>query len=127
MISQKSQYLRNKLVEHALGLTTYTKPTNVYLALMLTDPTIDNTGTEVSGGSYARQQLSLAAASDGRCATNAAVTFSSLPASTIAYYAIYDASTNGNLLYFGRFEQPIVRTAGQSLVFASGNIAISEA
>lgn len=123
----KSAYLRNKAIEHNLGLTTFTKPTNVYLALMTSDPTVDNTGTEVSGGSYARQQLSLDTASNGRCASNTAETFSSLPACIITHWAIYDASSGGNLLYFGKFEVPIIRNATESITIASGNIAVSEA
>jgi hypothetical protein len=123
----KSAYLRDNLIEHALGVASFTMPTNVFLALFTTDPTINNTGTELSGGSYARQQLSLAAASNGRCASNTAETFSSLPACIITHWGIYDASTNGNLLYFGKFDIPIIRNAAEDLVIASGNIAVSEA
>lgn len=126
MISAKSAYLRDKLVEHALGITTFTKPTNVYLALFTSDPTVDDTGTEVSGGSYARQQLSLDNASDGRCASNTSETFSSLPACILTHWGIYDASSGGNLLYFGRFEVPISRNATEDITIAAGNIAISE-
>lgn len=123
----KSAYLRDNLIEHALGVASFTMPTNVYLALFTTDPTIDDDGVEVSGGSYARQQLSLDTASNGRCASNTSETFSSLPACVITHWGIYDASSGGNLLYFGKFDIPIIRNAAENLVIASGNIAVSEA
>src|SRR5579859_4367141 len=50
-----SQYLAQKLLDHLLGKTTYTAPATLYFALMLTSPDGSaGSGTEVSGGSYAR-------------------------------------------------------------------------
>ena len=35
----KSNYLENKILDHALGTTAFTQPTNQYLALHTADPT----------------------------------------------------------------------------------------
>lgn len=126
MIAVKSTYLKNKVIKHVLGEASFTMPTNVYLALYTTDPTVADTGTEVTGGSYARQQLSFATAVDGAKASNTSETFSTMPACTVTHWGIRDASSGGNLLYFGAFDLPIQLNAGNSLPIASGDIVIGE-
>lgn len=122
----KSAYLRTKIVRHALGQAAYTMPAGTHLALFTSDPTVNNTGTEVVGGSYARQPITWGTEADGRLPHTGTITFSSLPATTITHWAIFDASSGGNLLYFAPFEVAINRTAGQSLAIAAGNVAITE-
>ncbi len=126
MLAVKSAYLKNKIIKHVLGEASYTMPTNVYLALYTNNPTENDTGTESTGGSYARQQLSFANAVGGTKTSNTSETFSSMPASTVTHWGIRDASSGGNLLYFGAFDLPIVLTAGNNLPIASGDIVIGE-
>ena len=64
-MAEMSNYLENALLNGTLNATTYTAPAAVYVALYTSDPTDANTGTEVSGGSYARQSVTFAAPSDG--------------------------------------------------------------
>lgn len=127
MPANKSAYLRTKVVKHNLGVTAFTMPTNTYLALMTSNPTVNNTGVEVTGGSYARKLIDWGTESGGVLPTDAATVFADLPSTTITHWAIYDALTLGNLLYFGQMEIPLSITSGQDLTFASGNIQISEA
>lgn len=126
MIAVKSTYLRNKVIKHVLGEASFTMPTNVYLALYTTDPTVADVGTEVTGGSYARQQLSFATAVNGAKTSNTSETFSTMPACTVTHWGIRDASSGGNLLYFGAFDLPIQLNAGNNLPIASGDIVIGE-
>lgn len=126
MIAVKSTYLKNKIIKHVLGEASFTMPTNVYLALYQNDPTVDDMATEISGGSYARQQLSFATAVNGAKESNTSETFSSMPACTVTHWGIRDASSGGNLLYFGAFDLPIQLNAGNNLPIASGDIVIGE-
>jgi hypothetical protein len=126
MLAVKSSYLRDKIIKHVLAEASYTAPSTIHLALYTTNPTIADTGTEVTGGSYARQQLSFANASGGAKASNTSETFSSMPACTVTHWGIRDASSGGNLLYFGAFDLPIVLSAGNSLTINSGDIVIGE-
>ena len=50
-----SNYLENKILLHVFGATPYTAPATLYVALFTSDPGEGGTGTEVSGGSYARR------------------------------------------------------------------------
>lgn len=126
MIAVKSTYLRDKVIKHVLAEASYTMPTNIYLALYTTNPSIADTGTEVTGGSYARQLLSFANASGGAKASNTSETFTSMPACTVTHWGIRDASSGGNLLYFGAFDLPIALNATDNLTINSGDIVIGE-
>ena len=126
MIAVKSTYLKQAVIKAALGEATFPSISNVYLALYTTNPTVDDTGTEVSGGSYARQQLSFANAVAGAKTSNTSETFSSMPASTVTHWGIRSASSGGNLLYWGAFDLPIQLNAGNNLTINSGDIVIGE-
>lgn len=127
MAANKSAYLRSRLLKHALGISSFTMPTNTYLALYTTDPTVDDTGTEVTGGSYARQQMSWDTESGGVVQSATNETFNDMPATTVTHWGIRDASSGGNLLYFGRFDIPLEFNAGDDPQFLADNIQISEA
>jgi len=97
-----STYLANKLLDHTVRNTAYTSPTTVYLALFTAMPAADGTGgTEVTGGSYARQAVTFNAASGGVSSSSGALTFSSMPAAVVVGAALYDAASAGNMLHFG--------------------------
>ena len=60
-----SNYLENALINATLRNTSYTSPSTVYVGLFTTDPTDAGSGTEVSGGSYARESTTIARC--GKC------------------------------------------------------------
>jgi hypothetical protein len=97
-----SNYLENKVLLHVFGATAYTAPATLYVGLFTSDPGEAGSGTEVSGGSYARQTVTFTVTGNA-AANTAAVEFPTATASwgTITYAAIYDASTGGNLLASG--------------------------
>lgn len=119
-----SDYLENKLLDHVLGGSTFTQPSNKYLALFTSATSDSAIGTEVTGGSYARQSLTFGtAASGGSKANTVAVTFTNMPACTVTHAAIMDASTGGtNILFHGALATGLVIAAADNLVFAIGDI-----
>lgn len=125
-----TNYLELKLLDHSLGTATYTKPTTVYLGLHTTDPgeTGSTTGeVSTSGTAYARQTVTFAAAASGSAASNATVTFSAATASwgTIGYISINDASTAGNMLYYGAVTTSKAIDTGDTFQVTSGNLTIA--
>lgn len=126
-MSQASNYLENKLTDHFLGTTTYTKPTNVYLALFLSNPADDATGTEVTGGGYTRQVITFNASSGGAATNSGTVTFTASGSSfgTVTHWAIYDASTSGNLLCYGSLDSSRTIASGESLGFPASSITVT--
>jgi hypothetical protein len=122
-----SNYLENALINATLRNTTYTSPATVYVALFLTDPTDAGTGTQVSGGSYARQTATFAAPSDGASTTSADITFPTATGTwgTVAFFGIYDASTSGNLLYHGALNNSKTIQTGDILKIEAGNLTVT--
>lgn len=122
----KSTYLKNKMLDHELGTTSWTKPT-VYLSLHTAQP--DPSGTpsnEVTGGSYARQAITFSAASGGSTSNNANVNFASMPACTITHWGLYDAPTAGNLLMYGALAASKTVNAGDTETVSNGTATFQE-
>lgn len=124
----KSDYLENAVLNHVLRNVTLTSPATVYLALFTVAPTDVGGGTEVSGGSYARQAVTFAAPVSGSVANSGAVTFPLATADwgTIVAGAIFDAVSGGNMLYYGALATSKVVATNDQISFANGSITVSE-
>ena len=116
-----TDFLETALVEHVLLNTSYTSPATVYLALFTTSTTDAAGGTEVSGGSYAREAVTFTAGTAGVAASDTDVTFT-MPACTVTHAALFDASTAGNMLMHAPLSAPKTLLAGADLVFPAGDI-----
>lgn len=121
-----SNYLEDALINVTLRNTAYTTPTTVYLALYTTDPTDADTGTEVSGGSYARQAITMGAPSNGVSVSSADISFPQCTVSwgTVAFVGIRDALTAGNLLYHSPLTVSKAIDVGDIFKVASGSLSV---
>lgn len=126
-MAEMSNFLENALINATLRNTSYTSPATVYISLHTADPTDAGTGTEVSGGSYARQSATFAAPSNGASATNADVTFPQATGNwgTIGWIGIWDASTTGNLLYHTALDASKAIDTGDIFKIASGSLTVT--
>ncbi len=126
-MAELSNYLENKLLDHVLRNVSYTSPTTVYIGLFTTDPTDGNTGTEVTGGSYARQILSVTTASGGIVTSSADVTFPQATGSwgTISHIGLLDALTSGNLLMHTPLTTSRSIETGDVLKISTGSLTAS--
>ncbi len=97
-----SNFLENKVLGHVFGATPYTAPATLYVGLFTSNPGETGSGSEVSGGSYARQTIAFTVTGN-QASNTAAVEFPTATASwgTITFAAIYDALSGGNLLAYG--------------------------
>jgi hypothetical protein len=125
MAGNLTNYLENKLLDHFLGTTSYTMPSPVYVALFTAAPGDAGGGTEVTGGSYARQTAAFTAASSGATSNSANIDFTGMPAATTVAIAIFDASTSGNMLVHGTLTTNKTTDAGDTLRIATGDLDIS--
>ncbi len=87
----------------------------VYGALMTATPSDTGGGTEVTGGSYARQALTMGSPALGVITNSVAVNYTAMPAATVTHIAVYDALTAGNLLYYGALTSQIITTSGADI------------
>jgi hypothetical protein len=127
-MSAISNYLENALLNATLRNTTYTSPATVYAGLFTTDPTDDGSGSEVSGGSYARKAITFAAPSNGVTTNSAAACeFDQATGSwgTITHFAIFDALTTGNMLYYGALTTSKTIASGDVFKFATSSVTVT--
>lgn len=122
-----SNYLENKLLDHVLTGVAYTPPTTLYVALFTTDPTDAGTGTEVNGGAYKRKVVTFGTASNGAISNNVDVTFDIATANwgTITHVGVFDALTNGNLLFHGTLTASKSINIDDQLKISSGSLTVT--
>lgn len=125
MAGNLSNYLENKLLDHFLGTTSYTMPSPVYVGLYTVAPSDSTSGTEVSGGSYARQTAAFSGASSGATSNSANIDFTNMPSCTVVAIGISDALSGGNLLVWGTLTANKSLDAGDTLRIATGDLDIS--
>jgi hypothetical protein len=135
-MSNASNYLEGKVLDHVLRVASFTQPSGLWLALFnntsgnaaanleagtLTDE------TSTSGTAYARKAVTFAAASSGTSATSATVTFDAATANwgTITHVAIMDAATSGNVLFWGAVTTAKTIETGDTFQVTSGNLTVS--
>jgi hypothetical protein len=123
-----SDYLENKLLDHVLRNTSLTSPSAVFLALYSASPTDTGAaGTEISGGSYARQTITFGAAASGTISNSAEISFTTMPACTVAFIGVHDHLTNANanMLFHGALSASKSVDAGDTFKIAIGDLDIS--
>ena len=100
----------------------------MFISLYTTDPGEADTGTEVTGTSYARTAVTFNAASGGSATNNGDVTFPAAGSGgwgTVTHIGVHDAASAGNLLFYGALTAS--RTVSESDIFqiSDTNLTIS--
>lgn len=122
-----SNYLENALINATLRNTAYSSPSTVYVGLFTSDPTDAGSGTEVSGGSYARKAITFGSPSNGASTNSGAVEFDQATGNwgTITHFAIFDALTTGNMLYHGALTTSKTIETGDVFKFAASSVTVT--
>lgn len=142
-MSAMSDYLENALVDQLFRGQSAPTTSTLYVGLLTAAPSDSGGGTEVSGNSYARVSVASSLANwagtqgagttvassgtSGQTSNNNAVTFPT-PAGTwgtVTHFGIWDAATNGNLLFYGTLT--IAKTINQAdtVTFPAGSLSIT--
>lgn len=132
MAGSKTDALEARLIDHLFkgGATpALTALSTVYIALYTVVPTDATAGTEVSGSAYARQAVAAAAwtRTNNQITNNAEVAFPAVTGSayTVVGWAVMDASSAGNQLYWGDCTSTTMNV-GDIPRFAPSALTISE-
>jgi hypothetical protein len=119
-----SDYYENKILDHMLRGTAFTPPTAVYVSLHSADP--GETGAnEISGGGYARKQVTFNAPSGGSMTNSNLLRWDNMPAVTVTHVALWDAPTAGNCLWTGALTASVTVSAGASFEIGPGNLTVT--
>lgn len=142
-MSAMSDYLENKIVDQLFRGQTAPTTSTLYVALLTAAPSDSGGGTEVTGGSYARVAVTSSLANwagtqsagsttassgtGGQTSNNVAITFPTPSAGwgTVTHFGIYDASSGGNLLFYGALT--ISKTINQSdtVTFPAASLSVT--
>ena len=137
MAGSKSNYLEDKMNDHVLGGPDYTRPATVYFAFFTAAPGDGTPGTEVNNAvwtNYARvavtnNNTNFPASSGGVKSNGTTVSFgvASITGTPpiIVGFAIMDASTSGNMLYWSSFTGQTVNN-GSPVAIDNGSLVITE-
>ena len=132
MAGSLSDFAENEILDHLLSAATYTAPATLYLAVFTAAPTDAGGGTEVTGGSYARLAVTndatnFPAAVAGSKSNGVALTMVTASANwgTIVAYALFDASSAGNMIGWADLSSSVIINNGDTLRFAAGALTYS--
>ena len=124
-----SDYLEDKVLDHVFGGNAYTAPGTLYVALYTVAPTDTGGGTEVSGGSYARQSgaFTVSGTNPTTASNTAAIEYPTATADygTVVAVGILDASSSGNLLAYADLTTSKVVSNGDVFRFNTGDLDIT--
>jgi hypothetical protein len=116
----------NLTLDWILGVGTPTRPTTpLKVALVTANGTDTAAGTEVTGGSYARQDLAVAAAVGGATSNSADLVFTGMPAATVVGVEIWDSAGTPVRLWYGPLTASRTVSAGDELVLSAGQLTLS--
>lgn len=125
-MSQLSDYAEKAVLDWLMGGATPTRPSARYLALFTSATADAGTGTEMSGGGYARQAVTLGAATlgAGTCSNTNALSFTiaGVDPAPFTHGAIFDAPTGGNMLWHGPLTAAKDLGDGDILEFLAGEL-----
>lgn len=142
-MSAMSDFLENKLIDQLFRGQAAPTTTTLYVGLLTAAPSDSGGGTEVSGNSYARVAVTSSLANwagtqsagsttassgtGGQTSNNSAITFPTPSGTwgTVTHFGIYDATTGGNLLFWGALT--ISKTINQSdtVTFPAASLSIT--
>lgn len=134
-----TNYLEDLILNATLRGTSWPAWTSGshYVALFTAAPSDAGGGTEVSGGSYARVAITRgtgawdAPADDAgsqKTANTGAITFPTATGSwgTVTHFAIFDASTSGNMLMWSALSSSKSVSSGDTASYAAGALTVKQ-
>lgn len=136
----KSDYLEQKILDYIFNDSAFAAP-QTFVSLYTSSPADDDSGTEVSGTAYAREEVHENAGSTpywnlavvdgvGYLVDNLGViTFTTAGAGgwgSVSHFGIHDALAAGNLLYHGALTAAQTVNEGSTFEFAAGDCNIRE-
>jgi hypothetical protein len=135
-MSAASDFTENLALNYLLTTDSNTRPTEWYLALFTNTSGNAATNLEagtltdeisISGTAYAREAIAFNTATTGTSSSDGTVTFDAATANwgTITHVAVMDASTAGNVLFYGAVTTPKTIETGDTFQVTDGNLTVS--
>ena len=142
-MSAMSDFLENKLVDQIFRAQSAPTTSTLYVALYTAAPSDTGGGTEVTGGSYARVSVASSLANwagtqatgsttvstgtSGATSNNNSITFPTPSATwgTVTHFALYDAASGGNELFWGALTIAKTVNTGDTVSFPAASLSVT--
>jgi hypothetical protein len=124
----KTIYLEDNLINHVLRGVAYPVPAGIWVALFTSAPGESGGGIEVTGGSYARQPATWSASVNGSSSNTVDVVYPVASANwgVVTSFALMDAVTGGNMLYYANLNAPRNVLTNDLVSFPTGQLEVTE-
>lgn len=110
------------MLDWILGLSSIAPTTPMKLALVTANGSDTTAGAEVTGGSYARQTLTVGAAASGATSNSADLVFAGMPAATVVGVEVWDSAGTPVRLWYGALTASRTVAAGDELRILAGEL-----
>jgi hypothetical protein len=128
-MAELSDYMENAIIDQMRNVAGVQVAVYVALFTAVTGLEADSgwSGTEVSGGSYARQLAGLTAGSGGLSSNGADITFPQASANwgVITHAALMDAVTAGHVLMWTQLDASKTINTGDTFKFNAGDLDVT--
>lgn len=120
-----SNTAENRCLDFIMGLSA-TAPTAPLKAALVTANGTDTTaGTEVAGGSYARKNMTVAAATNGATSNSADLVWTGMPVATVVGVEVWDSAGTPVRLWYGALGTPRTVASGDELKIVAGSLSFA--
>ena len=130
-MAQAGNWLEEGVLNYFFRNQSVAQPANVFLALYINDPTDSDTGTEINGTGYVRQQVTFNSPTQAYdkavISNNQKIEFAVAGSDwgVVSHWALRTAQTGGNLLCRGSFSRVENVQVGNRFTVDSGNLQVT--
>ena len=115
----------NRALDWLMGTATTAPTTPLKVALVTANGSDTAAGTEVTGGSYARKNLTVAAAVNGATSNSADLVWAGMPAATVVGVEVWDDAGTPVRLWYGALAASRTVAAGDELRIPAASLTFS--
>ncbi|MFE0353602.1 hypothetical protein ACFW2I_08920 [Streptomyces nigra] len=120
-----SNTAENRALDWLMGTATTAPTTPLKVALVTANGSDTAAGTEVAGGSYARKNLTVAAAVNGATSNSADLVWTGMPAATVVGVEVWDNAGTPVRLWYGPLAASRTVASGDELRIPAGSLTFS--
>lgn len=115
----------NRCLDFIMGNSTTAPTTPLKVALVTANGSDTSAGTEVAGGSYARKNMTVAAATNGATSNSADLIWTGMPAATVVGVEVWDNAGTPVRLWYGPLGTSRTVASGDELKIVAGALSFS--
>ncbi|MFJ2067097.1 hypothetical protein ACIOIM_29420 [Streptomyces albidoflavus] len=115
----------NRALDWLMGTATTAPTLPLRVGLVTANGTDAAAGTEVTGGSYARKNLTVAAAVNGATSNSTDLVWTGMPAATVVGVEVWDSAGTPVRLWYGALGTSRTLLAGDELRIVAGALSFS--